>query len=29
MSVAYEQKASSALQQLGLDVAETQLDQAA
>jgi hypothetical protein len=29
MSVAYEQKASSALQQLGLDVAEKQLDQAA
>lgn len=29
MSVAYEQKASSALQQLGLEVAEQQLDQAA
>jgi hypothetical protein len=29
MSVAYEQKASSALQQLGLEVAEKQLDQAA
>ena len=29
MSVAYEQKASPALQQLGLGVAEEQLDQAA
>jgi DNA replication protein DnaC len=29
MSVAYEQKASTALQQLGLDVADKQLDQAA
>jgi DNA replication protein DnaC len=29
MSVAYEQKASSALQQLGLEIAEQQLDQAA
>ena len=29
MSVAYEHKASSALQQLGLAIAEQQLDQAA
>ncbi len=29
MSIPYEQKASAALQQLGLDVAEQQLDQAA
>jgi len=29
MSIPYEQKATSALQQLGLEVAEQQLDQAA
>ncbi len=29
MSIAYEQKASAALQQLGLDIADKQLDQAA